>query len=77
MGLVSARDEHNRRGDETLLSIDNVAKIVADVLIYDVDLDQHVQQVRDVRRCAEHGVTLNKRSCLRYGMHRMSVHLHW
>ena len=31
MGLVSAGDEHNRRGDEALLGIDNVAKIVEDV----------------------------------------------
>ena len=62
MGLVSAENEHNRRGDEALLGIDNIAKIVEDVLIYDVDLDQHVQRVRDVVcHCAEHGITLNKR----------------
>ena len=32
------------------------------MIFYDVDLDQHVQRVRDVVcHCAEHGITLNKR----------------
>ena len=60
MGLISAGDEHNRRGDEVLAGVDNVRKVVEDVLIYDADWATHVQRVRDVlRRCAENGITLH------------------
>ena len=39
--------------------VDNVWKVVEDVLIYDVYWATHVQRVRDVlRRCAENGITL-------------------
>ena len=58
MGLISAGDEHNRRGDEALAGLDNVQKVVEDVIIYDTDLDTHVHRVREViRRCSEHGIT--------------------
>ena len=58
--LISAGDEHNRRGDEVLAGVDNVRKVVEDVLIYNVDWATHVQHVRDVlRRCAENGITLH------------------
>ena len=60
MGLISAGDEHNRRGDEALAGLDNVQKVVEDVIIYDTDLDTHVHRVREViRRCSEHGITLH------------------
>ena len=59
-GLISAGDEHNRRGDEVLAGVDNVRKVVEDVLIYDADWATHVQRVRDVlRRCAENGISLH------------------
>ena len=60
MGLISAGNEHNRRGDEALAGLDNVQKVVEDVIIYDTDLDTHVHRVREViRRCSEHGITLH------------------
>ena len=60
MGLISDRGEHNRCGQEVLVGVDNVRKVVEDVLIYDVDLATPVQRVRDVlRRCAENGITLH------------------
>ena len=60
MGLISAGDEHNRRGDEVLAGVDNVLKVVEDDMIYDVHWATHVQRVQDVlRRCAENGITLH------------------
>ena len=60
MGLISAGDEHNRRGDEALAGLENVQKVVEDVLIYDTDLEARVGRVREViRRCSEHGITLH------------------
>ena len=60
MGLISAGDEHNRRGDEALNSIKNVVKVVEDVLIFDNDFDAHVERVRQVLlRCNEVGITLH------------------
>ena len=38
MGLISAGDEHNRRGDEALAGLDQVEKVV-DVFIYDADFE--------------------------------------
>ena len=41
MGLVSAGDEHNRRGDDALAGLDNVQKVVEDVIVYDADFATH------------------------------------
>ena len=60
MGLISAGDEHNRRGDEALKGIANVVKVVEDVLIFDNDFDAHVERVRQVLlRCNEAGITFH------------------
>ena len=60
MGLISAGIEHNRRGDEALAGLENLQKVVEDVLIYDTDLEAHVGRVREVIcRCSEHGITLH------------------
>ena len=60
MGLISAGDEHNRRGDDALAGLDNVQKVVEDVIVYDTDQDAHIQRVRSVlRRCMTHGITLH------------------
>ena len=61
MGLISAGDEHNRRGDEALKGIQNIVKVVEDILIFDNDLETHLSRVEEVlKRCREHGITLNK-----------------
>eukprot|EP00094_Tigriopus_californicus_P013828 TCALIF_13383-PA protein Name:"Similar to TY3B-I Transposon Ty3-I Gag-Pol polyprotein (Saccharomyces cerevisiae (strain ATCC 204508 / S288c))" AED:0.35 eAED:0.35 QI:0/0/0/1/1/1/3/0/263 len=62
MGLISAGDEHNRRGDEALAGLDNVAKVVEDILIYDREPGpQHEARVRKVlQRCKQAGITLGK-----------------
>ena len=60
MGLISASDERNRRGDGALAGLENVQKVVEEVLIYDTDLEAHVGRAREViRRCSEHGITLH------------------
>ena len=60
MGLISAGDEHNRRGDKVLAGIGNVRKVVEHTLIFDADWATHVQRVQHVlRRCAENGITLH------------------
>ena len=65
MGLISAGDENNRRGDEALAGVDNIQKVVEDVLIYETDFSTHVQRVREViRRCEAHGITLHERKFL-------------
>ena len=60
MGLSSAGDEYNRRGDLALEGINNMEKIVDDVLLYDEDLSQHEKRVRTfLERCRAMGITLN------------------
>ncbi|CAL8135979.1 unnamed protein product [Orchesella dallaii] len=60
MGLISAGDEHNRRGDDAIRGISNVEKVVEDILIYDEDLKTHTSRVTEViQRCINHGMTLN------------------
>ncbi len=62
MGLISAGDEHNMRGDIAIQGIDNVKKIVEDILIYDTDLDTHIKRVREVLdRCEQYGITLSRK----------------
>ena len=60
MGLISAGDEHNRRGDDALAGVDNVVKVVEDVLVFDADLDSHIARVQEVlHRCSRAGITLH------------------
>ncbi len=62
MGLINAGDEHNARGDMAIKGIDNVKKIVEDILIYDSDYDTHIKRVRQVlQRCHDFGITLSRR----------------
>ena len=65
MGLISAGDEHNRRGDEALAGMSNVRKIVEDIVIYDKEPGKvHEERVREViRRCGEAGITLGRKKC--------------
>ena len=60
MGLTVSGDEYLRRGDQALGGIPDTAKIVDDILTYDVTYRQHLAHVIDViRRCDETGITLN------------------
>ena len=60
MGLCSTGDEYNRRGDEALSGIPNLAKVVDDIIICDKDLVTHIQRIKEVlKRCRAHGITLN------------------
>ncbi|XP_065196416.1 uncharacterized protein LOC135827906 [Sycon ciliatum] len=62
MGLVSAGDEHNRRGDEVFAGFSNLQKVVEDVIVYDTELEAHTQRVRNVLKlCSENQITLNRR----------------
>ena len=62
MGLSSAGDEYNARGDEALTGITNCTKLVDDVLLFDTDKDlgNHEKRVRQfLERCRSAGITLN------------------
>ena len=62
MGLRSAGDEYDRRGDMAFSGVSNLAKIRDDILTWDTCFSDHVHRVRQVLlRCREHGITLNKR----------------
>ncbi len=63
MGLISAGDEHNRRGDEVLEDLENVKKITEDVIIYDAEaVPVHEERVWEVLRCCQQaGITLGKK----------------
>ena len=62
MGLRSAGDEYDRRGDMAFSGISHLAKIRDDILTWDTSFSEHVHRVRQVLlRCREHGITLNKR----------------
>ncbi len=65
MGLVSAGDEHNLRGDEAIAGIGNVKKIVEDIVIYDKDYDEHIKRVTEVlKRCEKAGITLSRKKAV-------------
>ena len=60
MGLSISGDEYNRRGDEALQSIKNTVKIVDDILVFDDDYQQHLNNVWEVlNKCKENKITLN------------------
>jgi len=60
MGFISAGDAFNLRTDLALDGLQQVEKIVDDVLVQDVELAEHVDRVRSVLdRCRRHRITLN------------------
>ncbi|XP_076028441.1 uncharacterized protein LOC143017536 [Oratosquilla oratoria] len=60
MGLCSTGDEYNRRGDEALADIPNLAKVVDDIIIWDSDYGTHLRRISEVlNRCRTHGISLN------------------
>ena len=62
MGLRSAGDEYDRRGDKAFSGVSNLAKIRDDILTWDTCFSDHVLRVRQVLlHCRDHGITLNKR----------------
>ena len=61
-GLISAGDEFNRRTDAAFSGLRDLIKIVDDALIFDNDLDEHVDHVRAVlQRAREHGITFSRK----------------
>ena len=60
MGLASSQDEYCARGDEALQGIEQVEKVVDDILIQGETAQKHLNTVVAVlNRCREHGITLN------------------
>ncbi len=60
MGLASAQDEYCRRGDEALAGVDNLRKVVDDVLVYGQSNQELLDNViRVLEKCKEHKITLN------------------
>jgi hypothetical protein len=62
MGLNATGDEYNRRGDIAIAGINNVQKVVDDILVHNNSFTQHVETVIAVlHRCRENGITLSKK----------------
>ena len=62
MGLVSTGDEYCRRGDLALQGLDNIVKVVDDILVYDETLEDHADRLRAVlTHCRQHGITINEK----------------
>lgn len=60
MGLSISGDEYNRRGDEALQTTTSSVKIVDDILSYEADYQQHLNNVWHIlSKCKEYGITLN------------------
>ncbi len=60
MGLSCAGDEYNRRTDAALAGLDNMEKVVDDIIIHGDNLEQHLEDVKKfLIRCREAGITLN------------------
>ena len=61
MGLASTGDEYCRRGDEAFSGMKNYAKVVDDIIVYDENLQEHYENVRNLlERCRKHNITLNR-----------------
>ena len=61
-GLISAGDKHNLRGNRALTGLENIKKIVEDIVIYDKEQDTHLARVREVlERCQAAGITLHRK----------------
>ena len=59
-GISSISEHYNRRMDEAFAGLSGYRRIVDDVVIYDSDITQHTNHVREfLRCCAEHKITLN------------------
>ena len=59
-GLSSISEHYNRRMDEIFIGLPGFRRVVDDVVIYDSDVTQHTQHVRQfLQRCAEKNITLN------------------
>ena len=60
MGLASSGDEFSGRIDIALDGIEDIAKIMDDMCIFDSDFDKHIKHVYDVLvRCKKNNITIN------------------
>ena len=60
MGLSSTGDEYCRRGDIALAGIDNLQKVVDDILAHDTTFSAYIERIWNIlTRCKEQGITLN------------------
>lgn len=56
MGFVATGDKFCHRGDVALEGVQQCAKVVDDVLLWDEDYETHLQRVGEVlKRCQAHG----------------------
>ena len=60
-GICSISEHYNRRMDEALIGIQNIRKIVDDIIIYDRTYEEHVKHVREVlERCRQRKISLKR-----------------
>ena len=72
MGLSSTGNEYSRRGDEALKNVNNIQKVVDDVLMYDSNFEEHLANVKYfLQTCRENKITLSQKKnsvCLVIGI---------
>ena len=62
MGLVSTGDEYCRRGDLAFEGLDNIVKVVDDILVHDESFEEHASRLRSLLdRCRHNQITLNEK----------------
>ena len=62
MGFCSSSDEACRRGDIALSGIQNIVKIVDDILVFGKNREDIMKTSREIfKRCEQHGITLNRK----------------
>ena len=60
-GICSISEHYNRRMDEALIGIQNIRKMVDDIIIYDRTYEEHVKHVREVlERCRQRKISLKR-----------------
>ena len=60
MGLSSTGDEFTRRGDGAIQGMQNVKKVVDDMLLHDANYDDHFHRVRQLLlKCRGKCIALN------------------
>ena len=60
MGLISTGDEYNRRGDQIFSGIENMEKIVDDLLIHTKTFQEHMKCLLEIlEKCRVNHITLN------------------
>ena len=65
MGFISTGESYNQRSDKALKGLNNITKIVDDILIASETYEQHVSDIRELMdRCKANHITLNHKKMM-------------